>query len=75
MKRPREFDPDRPADDYLVFGYGQHWCLGAYIAIAQLTQTFKVLLAKERLQRAPGKKGRLQYITMYPAHLWVEFQA
>lgn len=75
VKRPREFDPDRPADDYLVFGYGQHWCLGAYIAIAQLTQTFKVLLAKERLQRAPGKKGRLQYITMYPAHLWVEFRA
>jgi cytochrome P450 len=75
VKDPHKFDPDRPADDYLIFGYGQHWCLGAYIAIAQLTQTFKALLRKEGLRRKPGKQGKLEYITVYPAHLWVEFDA
>jgi cytochrome P450 len=75
VKHPHAFDPHRPADDYLVFGYGQHWCLGAYIAIGQLRQTFKALLRKEGLRRAPGRDGRLQYISMYPAHLQVEFDA
>ena len=57
----------------MVFGYGQHWCLGAYIAIAQITQTFKALLLKPGLRRAPGDAGKLRTITVYPAHLTVEF--
>jgi cytochrome P450 len=75
VAHPHDFNPDRPADDYLIFGYGQHWCLGAHIAIAQLTQTFKVLLGKPGLQRARGDEGKLKYITMYPSSLWVEFDA
>jgi cytochrome P450 len=75
VRQPHTFDPDRPADDYLIFGHGQHWCLGAYIAIAQLTQTFKALLTREKLRRAPGKDGKLEYIGAYPAHLWVELDA
>jgi cytochrome P450 len=70
---PKNFDPNRAPAEYLVFGYGQHWCVGAYIAIAQITQTFKALLRKPGLRRAPGKAGRLQFITAYPAHLTVEF--
>jgi cytochrome P450 len=73
VARPRSFDPDRAPEDYLVFGYGQHWCLGSFIAIAQLTQTFKALLRKRGLRRAPGKAGRLGTIGAYPAHLVVEF--
>jgi cytochrome P450 len=73
VARPRCFDPDRAAEDYMVFGYGQHWCLGAYIAIAQITQTFKALLLKPGLRRAPGDAGKLRTITVYPAHLTVEF--
>jgi cytochrome P450 len=57
----------------MVFGYGQHWCLGAYIAIAQVTQTFKALLQRRNLQRAPGDGGKLRTIAVYPAHLTVEF--
>jgi cytochrome P450 len=71
--KPKSFDPNRAPADYLVFGYGQHWCVGAYIAIAQITQTFKVLLRKPGLRRAPGRAGKLQFITAYPAHLTVEF--
>jgi cytochrome P450 len=73
IANPTRFDPHRPAEDYLVFGYGQHWCLGAFIASAQLTQTFKALLRKPGLRRARGPAGRLKTITVFPAHLWVEF--
>ena len=72
--RPQEFDPDRPAENYTVFGYGQHWCIGAYIAIAQITQTYKALLQQGRLSRAKGADGRLQRIGVYPAHLHVTFE-
>jgi len=75
VAQPRSFDPHRAAEDYLVFGYGQHWCLGAFIAIAQITQTFKALLRKPGLRRARGRAGKLQTITVYPAHLAVDFDA
>ncbi len=73
IAHPKRFDPKRPAEDYLVFGYGLHWCLGSFIAIAQITQTFKALLRKRGLRRARGADGRLQSISVFPAHLWVEF--
>lgn len=75
VRHPRRFNPNRPAEEYLVFGYGQHWCLGAYIAIAQLTQTFKALLRKPELRRAPGKQGRMQRRSTFPAHLHVEWDS
>jgi cytochrome P450 len=73
VRLPREFNPGRPAEDYLTFGYGQHWCIGAYIAMAQITATFKALLAKDGLRPASGSDGRLRRITIYPAYLAVEF--
>ncbi|WP_418314702.1 cytochrome P450 [Piscinibacter sakaiensis] len=73
VKRPGAFDPDRPDDDYLVFGVGQHWCVGAYIAIAQLTQTFKPLLRREALEPVEGKRGKLQRFGAYPLHLQARF--
>ena len=72
VKRPHEFDPERPAEDYLVFGHGQHWCVGAYIAIEQITQTLKALLRKKGLRRA-ADGGSLQRYQIYPAHMMVEF--
>ena len=73
IAQPKSFNPHRAAKDYLVFGYGQHWCLGAFMAIAQITQTFKALLRKPGLRRAPAGAGKLRSITAYPAHLTVEF--
>jgi cytochrome P450 len=75
IERPKKFNPDRRSEDYLVFGYGQHWCIGAYIAMAQITQTFKALLKKKHLRRAKGAAGRLQRIGAYPMHLTLEFDA
>lgn len=69
--RPREFDPHRPASDYMLLGYGMHWCAGVFIARMQITQTFKALLAQPNLKRA----GRLQLRKLFPDHLFVEFDA
>jgi cytochrome P450 len=73
IERPKEFNPNRRGEDYLVFGYGQHWCIGASIAMTQITQTFKVLLKKKGLRRAEGDAGRLQRIGAYPLHLMLKF--
>ncbi len=56
IERPHVFDPGRRDEDYMVFGVGQHWCLGAYIATAQLTQTFKELLIRGKPEPVAGKK-------------------
>jgi cytochrome P450 len=71
---PTKFDPNRPPEDYLVFGHGQHWCIGAYIAMAQITQTFKVLLKHTGLRRAAGPSGQLRRINIYPAYMNVELE-
>ena len=73
VRRPREFDPERPAEDYIIFGHGQHWCVGAYIAIEQITQTLKALLLKNGVRRA-ADGGTLQRYQIYPAHMMVEFE-
>jgi cytochrome P450 len=73
IERPHAFDPDRRDEDYLVFSVGQHWCLGAYIAIAQITQTLKPLL-KGALERAEGRRGRMKRYNVFPLHLHVKIK-
>lgn len=70
---PNAFEPSRPEDNYLLFGYGLHWCIGEPLARAQITQTLKPLLAQRNLRRAPGARGRLGKIGPFPAHLEVAF--
>ena len=74
IKRPHVFDPDRPDDNYMVFGVGQHWCLGAYIAAAQLTQTFKVLLKEGKLEAVAGKAEDMKRFSVYPLQLYVRIR-
>lgn len=73
VKDPHLFDPGRPAQDYMVFGYGLHWCVGAFIAEAHATQVFKALLLQPGLKRA-DKGGQLEVVGVLPLHLEVEFQ-
>jgi cytochrome P450 len=73
VKAPRRFDPDRPAHDYMLFGAGLHWCVGARVADVQITQMFKALLIKRNLRRVAGRDGRLTRIGPFPAHLFVQF--
>jgi cytochrome P450 len=71
--KPFKFDPGRPASNYMHFGFGMHWCVGSMIARAQITQTFKALLAHPGLDRAPGRAGRLGLWGLFPDHLYVVF--
>jgi cytochrome P450 len=67
------FVPGRPASDFLDLGFGMHWCAGAFIARAQITQTFKPLVLKENLRRAAGSDGKLKRRNGFPDSLVVEF--
>jgi cytochrome P450 len=73
VRQPYVFTPGRPAADRLQFGLGLHWCVGAFIAQAQLVQTFKPLVMQPGLERAQGCAGRLQRWpkSIFPRHLVV----
>lgn len=73
IPHPGDYDPSRRPDNYMTFGHGQHWCIGAFIAKAQITETFKALLKKKDLNAVPGAEGRMRRISIYPAHLTVSF--
>ena len=70
---PKTFDPKRRNHESMVFGYGLHWCIGAFLAAGQITQTFKRLLLRRGLRRAQGPAGQMQMIGLMPSHLTVEF--
>lgn len=72
VENPADFNPQRKPADYMLFGHGLHWCIGAYLARAQITQTFKPLLKRNGLRRAPGRAGELQKLIVFPVHLTVE---
>lgn len=74
IERPTAFDPNRPRSDYMLFGRGLHWCIGAYIAEVQITEMFKTLLEKGRPQRAPGKRGKMARLGPFPQHLYIELK-
>jgi cytochrome P450 len=73
LDKPEQFNPDRPPTHYMLFGHGLHWCVGAYIAEAQITQTFKALLVKSNIRRTPGVDGKLRTFGPFPAFLTVTY--
>ena len=54
---PQRFDPRRPFECYLHFGYGLRQCFGQYIAETVLLEIFRSLLVLPDLSRAAGTKG------------------
>lgn len=73
VDKPRDFNDGRPLSDYMLFGYGLHRCVGAFIAAEQITQTLKALLRTANLRRADGRDGRLRLLGEFPEHLVVQF--
>lgn len=73
IERPFRFVPGRPASNLMHFGFAMHWCVGAYIARAQITQTFKPLVLKPSLERATGSAGKLKRRGGFPDSLTVTF--
>jgi len=72
VMRPFRYDPQRPASNHMHFGFGIHWCVGAMIARAQITQTFKALLNRGPLERTPGGRGKLAFWGLFPDHLYID---
>jgi len=75
VRDPRRFDPARPATQHLGFGHGQHWCLGAHLAMAHITQAFKPLLRRGGVRRARGREGRAARYGPFAEHLTVLYNA
>jgi len=75
IDEPGEFRIDRPAYNYMHFGYGLHTCFGQYINMVQIPRIAQAVLARPNLRRADGVAGTLQVDPPFPSHLIVEFDA
>jgi cytochrome P450 len=71
VEEPMRFDPNRDPTDYMLMGFGLHWCIGAPLAHAQITQCFKALLERDNVRRAPGKAGKMTTFGPFPESLVV----
>ena len=58
---PREFRPGRGDDAYLLFGHGQHRCMGSGIGRIVMTEMAMAPFSLRGLARAPGKPGTICY--------------
>lgn len=64
---------DKPTTD-LMFGDGIHACLGKYLAIAQITEIFMVLLSQANLRVAEDSWGsRIRWVGPFPRRLDMTF--
>lgn len=73
INNPSAFDPRRERSNSMLLGFGLHWCIGAPLARAQITQTFKALLERDSIRRAPGKAGKMTELGPFPQNLWVHY--
>jgi len=66
---PHDFRVDRPAWNYMHWGYALHTCFGQYINQIQIPAILQPLVAKPGLRRA----GDLEYTGPFPSSLKVTF--
>ena len=69
FEAPGQFRTDREVWGDLMFGGGPHACLGSQMAIAQITEMFLVLLAKDGLRTAPGQLGKMEFTGAFPVRM------
>lgn len=75
VPNPKSFNPNRPADNYILFGYGLHQCFGLHMNKRLLPLTLKPLLKQSGLRRANGPEGRLRKQGVFPDRMVVCFDA
>lgn len=68
------FEPGRELDPALMFGEGSHVCLGAYLAMEQITEICQVLFSQPAIRLADGPEGWLAYVGPFPRRLDMVFQ-
>jgi Dyp-type peroxidase family len=68
------FEPGRELDPALMFGEGAHVCIGAYLAMEQITEICQVLFSQPEIRLAADPDGWLAYVGPFPRRLDVVFQ-
>jgi cytochrome P450 len=66
---PDEFRPDRPADDYLQFGFGMHRCFGERFNDVVLPEAIKAILPLRNLRL----EGAIAYEGPFPERMPLAF--
>ncbi|MDP2329718.1 MAG: cytochrome P450, partial [Reyranella sp.] len=74
FKCPGAFEPGREVDPALMFGEGSHVCLGAHLAMEQITEICQVLFSQPEIRLANDPDGWLAYVGPFPRRLDVVFQ-
>jgi cytochrome P450 len=72
---PKSFNPDRPPNNYILFGYGLHQCFGLHMNMRLLPLMLKPLLQRDGLRRASGPEGHLRKQGVFPDRMVVRFDA
>jgi cytochrome P450 len=70
---PDVFDLDRNPQGHLAFGFGQHFCLGAHLARAEMAVALDVLLERLRDLRLTGEPRFVGTVIRGPESLPVRF--
>ena len=73
VPNPKSFNPDRPPNNYVLFGYGLHQCFGIHMNMRLLPLILKPLLKRPGLARAKGPEGHLRKQGVFPDRLVVRF--
>lgn len=73
LAAPSQFRTDRPAYDYMHYGYGLHTCSGQYINQVQIAKIVKVVLKRKNLRRADGAAGQVQNDGAFPGNWVLQF--
>lgn len=66
---------DPRAAAWLIFGHGPHDCMGAQIALVQITEVFAALLARPGLKLAKGQAGRMWRAGPFPVRCGMRYQS
>ena len=70
---PKAFDPARPYNSYLHYGFGAHECFARQLNSALLPGLLGPLLRRHKLRRAPGTSGQMLVNGPFPETFWLEF--
>lgn len=61
---PEKFNPQRRAPEINSYSYGQHSCLGPFIAIAYVAGLVRLVARLKGLRPAPGAMGQVKTINI-----------
>ena len=74
VNHPDEFSIERPAYNYMHFGYGSHTCLGEHIGAVVVPEVIKQILLRPGIRLIPGDEGEIDYQgTLIPSRFVIAY--